>query len=156
MAKIRFSFDFSDFSLLAQKSSETGNVDLGFQEFIYPDSMIDTMKLFLPQKEYNDGDLIKIAYNSILKKYKESFHLIEKLNSTKINTIYALGGGVQDKYLIEQVKKELNINIKLGPIEASVIGNAKTQFFALNLVSKDDEWNKYIVNYLANSEEKHG
>lgn len=149
-------YSFSDFSLLAQKSSETGNVDLDFQEFIYPDSMIDTMKLFLPQKEYNDGDLIKIAYNSILKKYKESFHLIEKLNSTKINTIYALGGGVQDKYLIEQVKKELNINIKLGPIEASVIGNAKTQFFALNLVSKDDEWNKYIVNYLANSEEKHG
>ncbi|MGL5657293.1 MAG: rhamnulokinase [Fusobacteriaceae bacterium] len=146
--KMGKNYSYGEFGNLAKSSNENLFIDLEKEELIFPDSMLETVKKFLPIKEYKDADIIKIAYNSILKKYGDCIKILEKITGNKIEKIYAIGGGIQDDYLISSIRKEVNIELELGVIEASTIGNARTQLFTLGLVKDDSEWNELILNYL--------
>ncbi|MCJ8343673.1 MAG: FGGY-family carbohydrate kinase [Cetobacterium sp.] len=74
------------------------------------------------------NDILAIAYNSLGYQYKQSLELIENLSKKKIETLLLLGGGNQDSFLIETIKKYLNLPIEIGPVEASATGNALEQF----------------------------
>lgn len=147
--KMGKNYNYGDFGNLAQTSNEILAIDLEEEELIFPESMLEAMKMYLPIKKYKDSDIIKIAYNSILKKYGECIEILEKITGVKIDKIYAIGGGIQDSYLISSIKKDINIELELGVIEASAIGNARTQLFTLGLIKDDSEWSELIFKYLA-------
>ncbi|MEG0516214.1 MAG: hypothetical protein RR523_11245 [Cetobacterium sp.] len=77
-------------------------------------------------------------------KYKESLELIKELSKKKIENIVLLGGGNQDKFLIKTIKKYLDLSIELGPVEASVTGNAIVQLIDLKRLKNIDEARKII------------
>ena len=139
--------DFKDFEKMANQSEIGGEIDIT-EEFLTPDSM---EKLIIDSylKKYSIGvkekkDILKIAYNSLGNRYKESLDLIEKLSQQKIENIVLLGGGNQDRFLIKTIREYLNLPIELGPIEASVTGNALVQLMTLSKIESIDEARKII------------
>ncbi|MGL6115850.1 MAG: rhamnulokinase [Cetobacterium sp.] len=122
--------DFEDFPILGKRSSLEEYIEIT-EEFLNCKNMESLIKNKYFEK-YNQEinskeDILKITYNSLGNKYKESLELIKSLSNRNINNIVLLGGGNQDSFLIETIEKYLECPISLGPIEASVTGNALMQ-----------------------------
>ena len=74
------------------------------------------------------------VYHSLATSYKEVVQEIEDITGEKIDCINIVGGGSQDKYLNTLTGEYTGKEIITGPVEATALGNLKTQFNYLNVI----------------------
>jgi sugar (pentulose or hexulose) kinase len=108
--------------------------------------MIEAIKGLIEKKDYTDGDLLEIAYNSIINKIKIGIKNIEIIGNKKLKKVITLGGGTQDKYLKKRLIEELEVEIETGYVEASVIGNAKCQYISKGIID-EKEWSTLKIDF---------
>jgi len=135
--------DYSDFGNMAKKSNLISFVDLENERFLHAEKMDIEIKEYCRETGQEvpetDEDLLRVAYNSLKKQYNKSIKELEKLVGNEFTSIIAIGGGIQDKFLCQEISDETDRVIKAGPIEASAFGNIITQFIALGLVKNLEE-----------------
>ena len=126
--------DFKDFSNLAKNSILNNHIEITEEflitsdiENLIKDKYFKKYRCVINSKE----DILRIIYNSLGNNYRESLELIKTLSNKEINNVVLLGGGNQDSFLIEIIRKSFDCSIIIGPIEASVTGNALIQFKSL-------------------------
>jgi len=142
--------DYSDFGNMAKKSNLISFVDLENERFLHAEKMDIEIKAYCKETGQEvpktDEDLLRVAYNSLKKQYNKSIKELEKLVGNEFTSIIAIGGGIQDKFLCQEISDETNRVIKAGPIEASAFGNIITQFIALGLVKNLEEGREIVKN----------
>ena len=142
--------DYSDFGNMAKKSNLISFVDLENERFLHAEKMDIEIKEYCRETGQEvpetDEDLLRVAYNSLKKQYNKSIKELEKLVGNEFTSIIAIGGGIQDKFLCQEISDETNRVIKAGPIEASAFGNIITQFIALGLVKNLEEGRDIVKN----------
>ena len=142
--------DYSDFGNMAKKSNLISFVDLENERFLHAEKMDMEIKAYCKETGQEvpetDEDLLRVAYNSLKKQYSKSIKELEKLVGNEFTSIIAIGGGIQDKFLCQEISDETNRVIKAGPIEASAFGNIITQFIALGLVKNLEEGRDIVKN----------
>ena len=142
--------DYSDFGNMAKKSNLISFVDLENERFLHAEKMDIEIKAYCRETgqevpETNE-DLLRVAYNILKKQYNKSIKELEKLVGNEFTSIIAIGGGIQDKFLCQEISDETDRIIKAGPIEASAFGNIITQFIALGLVKNLEEGREIVKN----------
>lgn len=75
-------------------------------------------------------DMFASIYQSMAICYRKSIEELENITGEKYLNIYIVGGGAKNKYLNKLVAKETGKNVKALPIEATSMGNIKTQMEA--------------------------
>ena len=142
--------DYSDFGNMAKKSNLISFVDLENERFLHAEKMDMEIKAYCKETGQEvpetDEDLLRVAYNSLKKQYSKSIKELEKLVGNEFISIIAIGGGIQDKFLCQEISDETDRVIKAGPIEASAFGNIITQFIALGLVKNLEEGREIVKN----------
>ena len=142
--------DYSDFGNMAKKSNLISFVDLENERFLHAEKMDMEIKEYCRETGQEvpetDEDLLRVAYNSLKKQYNKSIKELEKLVGNEFTSIIAIGGGIQDKFLCQEISDETDRVIKAGPIEASAFGNIITQFIALGLVKNLEEGREIVKN----------
>ena len=142
--------DYSDFGNMAKKSNLISFVDLENERFLHAEKMDMEIKAYCKETGQevpeSDEDLLRVAYNSLKKQYSKSIKELEKLVGNEFISIIAIGGGIQDKFLCQEISDETDRVIKAGPIEASAFGNIITQFIALGLVKNLEEGREIVKN----------
>jgi len=142
--------DYSDFGNMAKKSNLISFVDLENERFLHAEKMDMEIKAYCKETGQEvpetDEDLLRVAYNSLKKQYSKSIKELEKLVRNEFTSIIAIGGGIQDKFLCQEISDETDRVIKAGPIEASAFGNIITQFIALGLVKNLEEGREIVKN----------
>ena len=142
--------DYSDFGNMAKKSNLISFVDLENERFLHAEKMDMEIKAYCKETGQEvpetDEDLLRVAYNSLKKQYSKSIKELEKLVGNEFTSIIAIGGGIQDKFLCQEISDETDRVIKAGPIEASAFGNIITQFIALGLVKNLEEGREIVKN----------
>ena len=142
--------DYSDFGNMAKKSNLISFVDLENERFLHAEKMDIEIKEYCRETGQEvpetDEDLLRVAYNSLKKQYNKSIKELEKLVGNEFTSIIAIGGGIQDKFLCQEISDETDRIIKAGPIEASAFGNIITQFIALGLVKNLEEGREIVKN----------
>ena len=142
--------DYSDFGNMAKKSNLISFVDLENERFLHAEKMDIEIKTYCKETGQevpeSDEDLLRVAYNSLKKQYSKSIKELEKLVGNEFTSIIAIGGGIQDKFLCQEISDETDRVIKAGPIEASAFGNIITQFIALGLVKNLEEGREIVKN----------
>ena len=142
--------DYSDFGNMAKKSNLISFVDLENERFLHAEKMDIEIKAYCKETGQKvpetDEDLLRVAYNSLKKQYSKSIKELEKLVGNEFTSIIAIGGGIQDKFLCQEISDETDRVIKAGPIEASAFGNIITQFIALGLVKNLEEGREIVKN----------
>lgn len=125
-------------SLLNQATPFKSLIDPDDYLFFNPHSMVSAIQEFckrtgqiVPQTK---GDVIRCILESLSLKYSWIIKRLEKLTNKKVENVYMGGGGIQNKILCQFVADATNKRIIAGPIEASAIGNALSQFIALGEV----------------------
>ena len=110
----------------ARKSTYIRTFDVNDESISAPDSMVEAIENLLGKK-VSQGDLFSAIYHSLAEAYANVVKRIEEnLNVTALK-IYIVGGGAKNKYLNELTEKYCGKPVVAMPIEATAIGNIKTQ-----------------------------
>lgn len=127
--------------------SYEGYIDPLSPIFVAPNSSDNTMKDrvasnllekgFAPPKTI--GEYLVAIYRGLAKTYTKALIEIEELAGIKIDSLQILGGGCQNEILNQLTYQEILKTVKIGPVEATALGNIIYQVIGLskNPISKD-------------------
>lgn len=113
-----------------------------YQSFIDPDhsmfqksdQMINSIQKFCQLTNQNIpktiSEIARTIYDSLAFKYKYTITILEKILGYKFNKMIMIGGGTQSMLLNQLTAKVTQKEVYIGPIEATVLGNALVQMLA--------------------------
>jgi rhamnulokinase len=78
----------------------------------------------------SDGAIIRCALDSLALRYRFVLECLERLSGRRINTIYIVGGGVQNVALCQATADCCGRPVLAGPVEATALGNVLAQAVA--------------------------
>lgn len=92
------------------------------------------------------GEIIRCIYESLAMKYRMTFDKIKDCTKIDYPCIHVIGGGVKDGLLCQMTASSCGVEVKAGPIEATVLGNLAVQLLAHGCVKDVAEARKIIAN----------
>lgn len=95
-----------------------------------PENMIEAIRDCLGEPALPLPDVLHSVYHSLAAAYVVAVKEIEDMTGKTIETIQIIGGGSQDKYLNRLIREYTGKKILEGPVEATAMGNLKTQLGA--------------------------
>ena len=122
---------YSDIVKMAEASTYTEIFDVNSPKFSAPESMAAAISEDLVSRGFKApktaGDFFNSAYVSLANGYKRAIADMEKNTGKTYNCIYIVGGGAKNAYLNALTEKITGKKVIALPIEATAIGNLKTQ-----------------------------
>lgn len=94
------------------------------EKFQNPDSMLAEVR---NGRKMTDAEVVWNIYHSLAHRYGEVFRMLQSLAPYKIGALYVIGGGVQNKYLLQLTEQAVGVPVIAGPSEATAIGNIMVQ-----------------------------
>jgi len=112
---------------LAEKSVYQGSVDLAHPRFSKPDNMIAEIQnacreAGLAQPE-EPADVGKLVFDSMAAGAEQAVDNLEKSAGVPCRTLFLVGGGSRNQYLIRQISDRIGCKGIVGPAEATAVGN---------------------------------
>lgn len=106
-------------------------VDPNASQFAAPGNMAEKIKAFaeatgqpLPETL---GQLVRCCLDSLAMCYRETVDLLEEILGQRIEVLYIVGGGANNRLLTEITSTVMQRPVSAGPTEATAIGNVLTQ-----------------------------
>ncbi len=121
-------YTYDEMMYMAMESSYTKTFSPNDQRLSAPENMIEAVKECLGEKDLALPDVLNSVYHSLAASYAKVVEEIEDITGEPVDCINIVGGGSQDKYLNSLTGKYTGKEIITGPIEATSLGNLKTQF----------------------------
>lgn len=126
-----FGKSFKDMEKMAGESTFNGVFDVNDKEFSLPEDMDKKIKAWFESRNLDtpksEGDLYRSTYRSMAMGYKKAIDDLEKCEKRSFNKIYIVGGGANNKIVNEFTKEFTGKEVIAMPIEATAIGNLKSQ-----------------------------
>ncbi len=114
----------------ARTSSFQGSFDVNEERFLAPASMKGTVLEALKEQGHDsvtDADLLLSVHRSLARCYAKSLQELTALTGTSYPSLTIVGGGAKNGLLNELVEEEAGIRVIPLPIEATALGNIKSQ-----------------------------
>lgn len=125
-------YTYDEMMFMAMESSYTNTFNPNDERLVAPENMIEAIKECLGEPELPLGDVINSVYHSLAISYSKVVKEVESITGETVDSINIVGGGCKDSYLNSLTEKYTAKKVFTGPVEATAIGNLKTQFAALN------------------------
>lgn len=104
--------------------------DVDDPRFLSPGDMPRRVREAMGDEPLDDGALAASVLKSLAAKYREVFLKIEDLTVRRFDRLYVVGGGVQNRLLLELTAEALGRDVVAGPVEATALGNIGVQMIA--------------------------
>jgi sugar (pentulose or hexulose) kinase len=78
-----------------------------------------------------DNEIVWTIFHSLAKRYGEVFQMLQSLSPWTIEALYVIGGGVNNKYLLDLTEKAVGVPVIPGTVEATTLGNIIMQKSAI-------------------------
>lgn len=122
-------------SLVGHYTDNDTYIDPDDRLFAAPGNMIDRIYGYLQStnqpRPRNDGMLLRVIYESLALKYRHVYEALKEVTHRDYDELVIVGGGNKAKIMDQLTANSLKIRVVLGSSEATVLGNALTQFVAL-------------------------
>ncbi len=92
------------------------------------------------------GEIALAVYNGLAEKYESCVRNLETLTGRTVDVIHAVGGGTQDRFLLQMTASRTGKTVMAGPVEAAVLGNALMQMKATGVLSSLSEGRQIVRN----------
>ncbi len=129
--KKQFNKSFDQMTAMAEESSFDGVFDVNDEKFSLPENMSEKITEWFTtrdmQEPLTEGDIYRSAYRSMAMGYKRAIDDLEKCLNRTFNKIYIVGGGANNKTVNKFTSEFTNKTVVALPIEATAIGNLKSQ-----------------------------
>jgi rhamnulokinase len=118
--------------------------------FLNPKDMIIAIQKFCEdhnqKKPESIAEISRAIFESLAFKYKEVMENLEELIGKKIKILHIIGGGSSNQLLNQFTANALGIPIKVGPVEATAMGNILIQAYALGEINNINELRTIVQN----------
>lgn len=121
-------YTYDEMMQMAEKSTYKKTFDPNDQRLVSPDSMLEAVKACLGEAELELGDILSSVYHSLANSYARVVREIETITGEPVDSITIVGGGSKDTYLNRLTATYTGKEVVTGPVEATALGNLKTQF----------------------------
>lgn len=122
---------YSEIVEMAMKSDFEDTFDVNDEMFTAPESMKSAIDAYLfghgKQLPKCAEDYFKCAYVSLACCYAEAIRDMENNTGVQYKQIYIVGGGAKNAYLNSLTEEHTGMKVIALPIEATAVGNLKTQ-----------------------------
>ena len=119
---------YSDIAQGVEESSYDETFDINDSSLSAPENMkeavLNLLKHHLPTTDF---DLFRSIYRSMAIGYAKAVEELERITGKTYRYIYVLGGGANNEFLNKQIERFTNKEIIAMPIEATALGNIKSQ-----------------------------
>lgn len=126
-------YTYDEMMYMAMESKFTETFNPNDQRLVAPVNMIEAIRECLSKPDLSIADVINSVYHSLAKSYAKVVDEIESITGEKVEVINIVGGGSKDTYLNSLTEKYTRKPVITGPVEATALGNLKTQFRFLNV-----------------------
>lgn len=111
--------------------------------FETPGNMISKIDMYLKNTKQelpnNEKEYLRLIYKSMALSYKHLILKLERLIDHKITCLLIGGGGSQASILNQFTADALNIEVKTGPVESTIMGNGICQFLHYGIFKNVDD-----------------
>jgi rhamnulokinase len=76
------------------------------------------------------GDILRVALESLALKVATTLDQLETLLLKRLDVLHVIGGGVNDRLLMQSIANAIERRVIAGPTEATALGNALVQMIA--------------------------
>ena len=135
----------------AAKSAPFKNyIDLEDEALLSPGSIIDKIVYFCSESGQSVpetiGETALCITQSIAMHYKYYMEQLYKISGRQLDTIYMVGGGINNKLLCQYTANATKKRVLAVCEEATVVGNALAQLMAMKEIEKERDKNEIILN----------
>ena len=92
----------------------------------------------------SDRDVLRCIYDSLAMCFSDKLKEFEKLGNMKFDVLHIVGGGTNDKLLMQLSANFAKIPVVTGPVEATAIGNVIGQAIAAGDIGSLDEGREIV------------
>lgn len=124
-------YTYDEMMNMAMESGYKKMFDPNDQRLVSPENMIEAIRDCLGEKELPVADVISSVYHSLAASYTRVVKEIEDITGETVDCINIVGGGSKDTYLNSLTEEYTKKPVVTGPVEATAMGNLKTQFNAI-------------------------
>ena len=144
-------YSFDDIRTMVEKEKEDlPLIDTESTEFATESDMYKTLTEYLAYhhetREWTDGQLFKIVYESLAETYKETIELLEKLTHKVYKRIYVIGGGARASYFNQMIADRTGKEVLTGSTEATAVGNICIQLLSQGKINEDTGLKDIMTN----------
>lgn len=118
---------FADIVEQSRQSAFGEYVDINDSVFLSPKSMQQAFDSKLINKPTTEWDYFRCAYISLAISYKKAIDELKENTHKTYNKLYIVGGGAKNTFLNELTEKATKLQVIALPIEATALGNLRTQ-----------------------------
>lgn len=145
-----------DYESLLSDAAQISRSDLIFPDdecFFNPASMLDEVSRQVreinPNGPVNDSPVAvsKTILDSLALRYASLLRMIERLTDQKIKGVHIVGGGSQNSYLNQATATATGLQVKAGPVEATLIGNVLVQAISAGRFRSLAEARRYVSEH---------
>lgn len=104
--------------------------DVDDPRFLAPGGMAQRVQEAISSDALDDGVVVASVLKSLAARYREVLAKIEDLTVRRFEKLYVVGGGVQNKLLLELTEAAIGRPVIAGPAEATALGNIGLQMIA--------------------------
>jgi len=125
---------FGELVELAANSSSKFRIDPNDGLFTAPGNMPGRIVEYCRSKGQgepaNRGEILRTVYESLSECFNSKLKQLEELTGEKYPALHIIGGGVQDKLLMQMTANAIGRPVIAGPVEATATGNLLSQLIA--------------------------
>lgn len=148
---LNYEYSFQNLVDLAlQNKHYKSTFNVNDNRFFIAENMIEEINTYFIENNIippsNVGEIAICVYRSLALSYKNAIKELEEITQQTFSEINILGGGCQNTLLNNLIKEETNLNIIVGPIEATGLGNILTQMISKNTLKNRLEAKKILKN----------
>jgi len=144
-------YSYPELTDMAKKEGLVNSwVDLNDQRFLkageMPEKILSYLKETGQEVKTNVGFIISTILVSLAYSYRKTINEIEEVTGKRIETLHAVGGGIQNELLTQLMADATGLKVLAGPIEGTVVGNIGMQAIGTGVVAGLNEWREIVSN----------
>ena len=124
---------------LCETSSYDGLIDPDDPSFTSPASMTSAIREYClshgQEAPQTPADFCRCIFRSLAKRYREVVDILQGMCGFPITRLHVIGGGSQNRYLMQYAADALGMPVICGPVEGTALGNVLMQLKAAGKVA---------------------
>jgi len=122
-------------AMAADAEPFTAFIDTDADIFQTPGDMPDRIRGFCRDTKQavptDKATILRVALESLALKSRRNIELLEEVCGSHMSVLHIVGGGIQNKLLVQMIADAIGRQVLAGPVEATALGNIILQMIAL-------------------------